>query len=75
MNQGKTVFSQIMSHISKYEFEKCVDRNKGNFKVQSFSCLEHFYVMCFAQLTYRECLRDIEACLIALSSKLYHSGI
>jgi len=75
MNQGKTVFSQIMSHISNYEFEKCVDRYKGNFKVQSFSCLEHFYVMCFAQLTYRESLRDIEACLIALSSKLYHSGI
>lgn len=75
MNQGKTVFAQLMSIISKYEFVKCVDRYKGNYKVQSFTCLEHFYVMCFAQLTYRESLRDIEVCLTALSSKLYHSGI
>ncbi len=75
MNQGKTVFAQIMSNISKYEFEKCVERYKGNYKVQSFTCLEHFYVMCFAQFTYRESLRDIEACLTALSNKLYHSGI
>lgn len=75
MNQGKTVFAQLMSVMSKYEFGKCVDRYKGNYKVQSFTCLEHFYVMCFAQLTYRESLRDIEVCLTALSSKLYHSGI
>lgn len=75
MNQGKTVFAQLMSIISKYEFVKCVDRYKGNYKVQSFTCLEHFYVMCFAQLTYRESLRDIEVCLTALSSKLYYSGI
>ena len=75
MNQGKTVFSQIMSHISKYEFEKCVARYKGNYKVQRFTCLEHFYVLCFAQLTFRESLRDIAACLVALSNKLYHCGI
>jgi len=75
MNQGKTVFAQLMLTISKYEFEKCVERYKGNYKVQSFTCLEHFYVMCFAQLTYRESLRDIAACLIAFSTKLYHSGI
>jgi len=75
MNQGKTVFAQLMSNISKYEFEKCVDRYNGNYKVQSFTCLEHFYVMCFAQLTYRESLRDIAACLVAFSTKLYHSGI
>ena len=75
MNQGKTVFAQLMSNISKYEFEKCVERYKGNYKVQSFTCLEHFYVMCFAQLTYRESLRDIAACLVAFSTKLYHSGI
>ena len=75
MNQGKTIFAQIMSSISKYEFEKCVERYKGNYKVQSFTCLEHFYVMCFAQLTYRESLRDIAACLVAFSTKLYHSGI
>jgi transposase len=75
MNQGKTVFAQLMSNISKYEFEKCVERYNGNYKVQSFTCLEHFYVMCFAQLTYRESLRDIAACLVAFSTKLYHSGI
>lgn len=75
MNQGKTIFAQIMSNISKYEFEKCVEHYKGNYKVQSFTCLEHFYVMCFAQLTYRESLRDIAACLVAFSTKLYHSGI
>lgn len=75
MNQGRTVFAQIMSSISKYEFQKCVDFYNGNYKVQSFTCLEHFYVMCFAQLTYRESLRDIAACLNAFSTKLYHSGI
>lgn len=75
MNQGKTVFAQIISSISKYEFQKCVARYNGNYKVQSFTCLEHFYVMCFAQLTYRESLRDIAACLVAFSTKLYHSGI
>lgn len=64
-----------MSYISKYEFEKCVVRYNGNYNVQSFTCFEHFYVMCFAQFTYRESLRDIEAYLTALSNKLYHSGI
>ena len=48
MNQGKIVFAQLMSNISRYEFEKCVERYKGNYKVQSFTCSEHFYVMCFA---------------------------
>lgn len=75
MNQGKTVFSQLMSFFPEYEFNKCVDRYNGNYKVKSFSCRDHFYVMCFAQLTYRESLRDIETCLRALSTKLYHSGI
>lgn len=75
MNQGKTIFAQLMSFMSKYESGKCVDRYKSNYKVKSFTCLEHFYVMCFAQLTYRESLRNIEVCLTTLSSKLYHSGI
>lgn len=75
MNTGKTVFAQIMSFLSDYEFNKCVFKYKGNHRVRSFTCKEHFYVMGFAQLTYRESLRDIESCLTAFSSKLYHSGI
>jgi transposase len=75
MNQVKTVFSQLMSFLPEYEFNKCVDRYKGDYKVKTFTCREHFYVMSFAQLTFRESLRDIQACLTALSGKLYHSGI
>ncbi len=75
MNAGKTVFAQIMSFLPDYEFNKCVDKYKGNHRVRSFTCKEHFYVMGFAQLTYRESLRDIESCLTAFSNKLYHSGI
>jgi IS4 transposase len=75
MNSGRTIFSQIMDFLPLYEFNKCVRRYRGNYKVQSFTCLNHFYTMAFAQLTYRESLRDIEACLNALHSKLYHLGI
>jgi hypothetical protein len=75
MNTGKTVFAQIMSFLPDYEFNKSVNKYKGNHRVRSFTCKEHFYVMGFAQLTYRESLRDIESCLTAFSSKLYHSGI
>jgi len=75
MNQGKTVFSQLMSFFSDYEFNKCVEKYNGNYKTRTFSCRNHFYVMCFAQFTYRDSLRDIETCLRALSNKLYHSGI
>jgi hypothetical protein len=75
MNKGKTVFAQLMSFIPDYEFDKCVDKYNGNYKVRTFSCRSHFYVMSFAQLTYRESLRDIEVSLKALSNKLYHSGI
>ena len=75
MNQGKTVFAQLMSFLPVYEFDKCVRRYKGNYRVRTFTCREHFYVMSFSQLTYRESLRDIEACLTALSGKLYHCGI
>ncbi len=58
-----------------YEFRKCVKRYKGNFNIQTFSCLDQFLCMAFAQLTYRESLRDIEACLRSLQNKLYHRGI
>jgi hypothetical protein len=75
MNQGKTIFAQLMAFLPEYEFAKCVARYQGNHKVRTFTCREHFYVMSFAQLTYRESLRDIEACLQALSHKLYHSGL
>lgn len=75
MNSGRTILSQLFDFISKYEFDKCVDKYKGNYKSQSFSCWEQYVVMSFAQITYRESLRDIEACLQAVSSKLYHCGI
>jgi len=75
MNLGKPVFSQLISLISDYEFSKCVDRYNGDYRVKEFSCKEHFLVMSFAQLTYRDSLRDIESCLQAMSKKLYHSGI
>lgn len=75
MNTGKTIFSQLMDFLPLYEFRQCVERYDGNHKVQSFSCLDQFLCMAFAQLTYRESLRDIEACLRAAHSKLYHMGI
>lgn len=75
MNLGKTVFSQLMDFLPSYEFRLCVDRYHGNYKVKSFSCLNQFLSMAFAQLTYRESLRDIETCLRAARGKLYHMGI
>src|SRR5208283_129112 len=75
MYTGKTVFSQLMMFMPEYEFQKCVDHYKGDYRIRRFSCREHFLVMSFAQLTGRESLRDIENCLIAFSNKLYHSGI
>lgn len=75
MNQGKTVFAQLMSMIPEYEFDKCVDHYNGNHRVRHFTCRDHFYVMSFAQLTQRDSLRDIENCLKAVSGKLYHCGI
>lgn len=74
MNAGKTVFAQIMSHLPLKEFHQCVARYDGEHKVKSFSCLDHFLCMAFAQLTYRESLRDIEACLRAMQPRLYHMG-
>ena len=75
MNLGKTVFSQLMSLLPDYEFNKCVTRYNGDYRIKEFTCKEHFLVMSFSQLTYRDSLRDIESCLQAMSKKLYHSGI
>jgi len=74
MYSGRTVFSQVMDFLPLEEFRKCVARYCGNYKVQSFSCLDQFLCMAFAQLTYRESLRDIESCLRSMQSKLYHMG-
>jgi IS4 transposase len=75
MNSGKTIFAQLMEFLPAYEFRKCVKRYNGNYKIKSFTCWEQFLCMSFAQLTYRESLRDIEACLRATQKKLYHMGI
>jgi hypothetical protein len=75
MNRGKLVFAQLMQHLPLTTFRRCVTRYRGAFKVKSFSCLDQFLCMAFAQLTFRESLRDIEVCLRAQSPKLYHLGI
>jgi len=75
MNQGKLVFAQVMQHLPLTTFRRCVDRYSGERRVQSFSCLDQFLCMAFAQLTFRESLRDIEACLRAHPTKLYHLGL
>jgi hypothetical protein len=74
MLTGEFVFSQLMAFFPKYDFNQCVKRYKGNYRVSSFSCRDQFLCMAFAQLTYRESLRDIETCLRALQPKLYHAG-
>jgi hypothetical protein len=75
MNVGKTVFSQLMDFLPKYEFQKCIERYQGSYKIKSFSCWDQFLSMAFAQITYRESLRDIQACLRGNQQKLYHMGI
>jgi hypothetical protein len=75
MNTGHTVFSQIMDLLPHWDFHNCVNRYQGNRKTQTFSCMDQFLCMAFAQLTYRESLRDIEVCLRGNLSKLYHMGI
>ena len=75
MNKGKTIFSQIMSLIPEREFKTCIERYRGNYRTREFTCRDQFLVMSYAQLTNRDNLRDIENCLTALSSKLYHCGI
>ncbi len=75
MYEGQIVFSQLIEFLPYYEFRKCVERYQGNYYVKSFSCWDQFLCMSFAQLTYRESLRDIESCLRSLKNKLYHMGI
>jgi len=75
MYAGKLVFAQVMGHLPLHTFRRYVARHRGEHKVKRFSCLDQYLCMAFAQLTYRESLRDIEACLRAQSSKLYHLGI
>jgi hypothetical protein len=75
MNVGRTIFAQILDFVPRHEFRRCVDKYAGNRRVRTFSCWDQFLCLLFAQLTYRESLRDIEACLRALDTKLYHMGI
>ena len=75
MNTGKIIFSQVMDYLPMHTFRRCVQKYNGHYKVKSFSCFDQYLCMSFAQLTYRESLRDIEACLRAQQSKLYHMGI
>lgn len=75
MNNGRIVFSQIMDYFPRRRFKSCVDHYRGNHRVKTFTCLDQFYCMTFAQLTGRESLRDIEACLRAAGGKLYHAGM
>lgn len=74
MHAGKLVFAQLMEHLPLSTFHRCVARYGGHYKVHHFSCLDQYLAMAFAQLTYRESLRDIEACLRAQSAKRYHLG-
>ena len=75
MHAGKLLFAQMMEHLPPMVFERCVARYGGHHKVKSFSCKDQFLCMAFAQLTFRESLRDIEACLRSQAEKLYHMGI
>jgi Domain of unknown function (DUF4372)/Transposase DDE domain len=74
MPTGKLLFAQLMAFLPRREFDQCVRRYRGNRRVRKFSCYDHFLSMAFAQLTFRDSLRDIETCLRALQPKLYHAG-
>ena len=74
MLNDRYVFSQLMDFLPRHEFDRCVTRYQGNQRIRNFSCFDQFLCMAFAQLTYRESLRDIETCLRALHKKLYHAG-
>jgi len=74
MNEGRVVFAQLLDFFPRYEFNKCVDRYRGNHRVRRFSCFDQFLSMAFAQLTHRDSLRDIEICLDAMDTKLYRAG-
>ena len=75
MHTGRFVFAQLLDFLPRYEFAKCVRRYGGEYRMRRFSCLDQFLCMAFAQLTFRESLRDIETCLRALGPKLYHAGL
>jgi hypothetical protein len=75
MYSGQLVFSQLMDFLPMHQFRRCVNKYHGNYRMRSFSCLDQFLCMAFAQLSYRESLRDIESCLRAMHNKLYHIGI
>lgn len=75
MNHGSTIFSQLMGFLPKRKFRQCVARYDGNYRVRSFTCFDQFLCMAFAQLTYRQSLRDIVCCLRVMREKLYHMGI
>ena len=75
MNTGKTLFAQVMDFLPWKTFHRIVDRHRGNRGIRTLSCADQFRIMAFAQLTYRESLRDIEVCLAAQAGKLYHMGI
>jgi hypothetical protein len=75
MLTGSTIFTQIMEFLPWRRFHACVTRYQGDYKIKTFKCAEHFRVMAFAQLTYRESLRDIETCLRVMGTRLYHMGI
>lgn len=75
MNVGRTVFSQILDHLPEHIFRQSVARYNGDRRVRRFTCWQQFLFMAFAQLTYRESLRDIEACSRSLGSALYHNGL
>jgi hypothetical protein len=75
MNSGRTVFAQLMAHMPMQKFNQCVCRYQGDYKVRSFTCLEQFLCMAFSELTSRESLRGLEACLRAIQPKLYHMGV
>ena len=74
MNPGRSIFAQLMNFLPRHEFNKCVRQYRGHFRVRDFSCFDQFLCMAFAQLTFRESLQDIEACLRAMGPKLYHAG-
>ena len=75
MYTGRMIFSQLVDFFPKHEFDRCVRRYQGNYRIRRFSCFDQFLCMAFAQLTYRESLRDIETSLRAMQNKLYHIGI
>jgi hypothetical protein len=75
MNTDRTIFSQLLDFLPRQDFNRCVRRYRGNYRTRTFSCLDQYLCMAFAQLTFRESLRDIEICLRAMQPKLYHAGI